>query len=374
MAFVSLLLVVFSAFTAKAEDTVYSVVPADWLTENAEYSSFTGQPSREYPEAPTVSEFKEDLTITNRYLFSLAFDRVDEGKLFLAFDSGEISKLDHKTGQMVWTTKLADTAETFAMSSDGTRLALGSLNDKVFLVDAQSGAKVREIPGVCSIYCTTVGFSSDGTLLVVGDANGFLSIVNLATYQVVWKNKVHDWPVRKVLVISSDQKTFLVSSDVSEVVLWDPDQAQPIRRLKGEHADGGASDFWVNSLSHIEQSGRFVIGGYTDVFIVDASTSETLKTYSGADQSIMQAHASKDLDRVLGISRDQVIYEWDTETGDVAATTWMKSTIWGSFFDSAISPSGNYTAVGSLEAVFGFPPKVYNKIKVYSTPLTPTRL
>src|SRR5690606_8234012 len=135
------------------------------------------------------------------------------------------------------------------------------------------------------------------------------------------------WPVRKVLVLTSDARTFLVSSDVGEVVLWDPDEPLPVRRMQGRLADAAASDLWVSSLSHVEDSNLFVVGGYKDVYVIDAATSEVLKTYQGPDQSIMQAHVSAGLDRVVAISRDQVIYEWDTESGEVAGTTWMKSSI-----------------------------------------------
>jgi ABC-type sugar transport system permease subunit len=184
--------------------------------------------------------------------------------------ASQVIRLD-ADGKPAWRTQLKDDITSIAATSDGTKVAAGSLDGSLTLLNGADGKTLWQIPMPSAVRCNarerrnclSVGFSGDGQRILVGTRNGDVYLLNGADGNMVQASKV-DTPVSAV-AFSTDGKTWLLgtrggklrsATTAGEATAFAASQTEQRNLLIGIPlvmlAVGGAAAVWINRT----QAGR----------------------------------------------------------------------------------------------------------------------
>lgn len=349
-----------------AADATLQVVPAKWLNSGNENTPLSYSSRPDLPKPDLLAMFENDAVSDIGYAVATEFARNDTA-VFTLFDSGKMVKYDFAAKRIRWDIETSDRARHFALSPDGGKIVVTERDGFVILA-ASDGSAEKRLQGICNGPCMAVAISGDNRFVIMGDAAGYVHVVEASVPTNHWRRKSHEWPIRKLLFIANEGRRFLVSSDGIEISLFDLNADEERRRITSRYEHDGFRDFWINSLTSVTGTNFFVVGGYSDVFIVDAAPGEIVATYTEAGQIVVGAWASPDLRQVKAVSRDHLIYSWSTETGAVESEHYMETPLLSVFTHAAISADGAYTALTSTDLIFALPPRAPNRIRIFRTP------
>jgi WD40 repeat protein/serine/threonine protein kinase len=268
--------------------------------------------------------------------------------------------------------------ETAALSSDGRRLLTASFDDVVHLRDVAAlglpvVATIEDIPGSAS-------FSPDGTLVLVADQTGGVSMVDAHTGAVEGVLQAHTDAATTAL-FSPDGRRILTASVDGSARLWDAITHAPLQtfsqpdglsaaRFSPDGAfiitacsDGLARIFDAQSGAQVTEltigkavldaawfpDGQRIVTGSEDgrTRIYSAGSHDLLLTLVGTEQPIYAVRPSPDGRQLATASADGNVKLWDAATGQLERTLEHRDMVG----DATWSPDGLLLATACADGV-----------------------
>jgi WD40 repeat protein len=106
-----------------------------------------------------------------------------------------------------------------ATTVDGAKVAFGQQQGQVQVVEAANRKTLVQIPGISS-RMTALGFSEDGTLLIMGSTGGMVQIYRLAPKLEKLGEGAHHRTAVTALAAAAKGLAFASADDSGQVVLW----------------------------------------------------------------------------------------------------------------------------------------------------------
>jgi len=195
---------------------------------------------------------------------SVAFSP-DGSKIATGSPDGEVCVMDATNGNIVHTLEgHSGPVKSVAFSPDGRKIVTGSSDTTVCVWDAENGELLDTLQG-CTKSVTSVAFSADGETIVAGCADLRVRVWNKG--ELVKTLKEHSRSVTTV-AISSDGSMIVSGSDDKKLLLWSV-------------SDGSLID-----------------------------------TFMGHTDSVTSVCFSPDGSKIASGSADKTVRIWDTETAD----------------------------------------------------------
>jgi WD40 repeat protein len=236
---------------------------------------------------------------------SVAFSR-DGTKLAVACGGG-LHLLDPATHHEVWRAE-TPTSWRITFSPDSRRLAIGTREGRVVLLDTVTRARLAEWPGPRFIQAGTLEFSPDSKLLAAACLGGSEALVWDLTRLQLTKRLPASVGWIGGLVFSTDGKQAAATAADQSITLYDCSTWRVTRRLKG-HED----EVWTAAFS---PDGKTLISGGKDetVRLWDVTpgpeTSDSLELPAGTDGAVL----SPDGKTLLTLTTNQEFTVWDCAT------------------------------------------------------------
>jgi WD40 repeat protein len=204
----------------------------------------------------------------------------------------------------------------YALSPDGRVLAAGHGDGTVTLVDARTLALSRPFRVVRSGPVVGMGFVPGSRLLVVGDSNGFLALVDSDRRQVIWRHRVHRHRVFTPGFSADGRLMTTASDDFNDqddgvVRLWALPSGRPVGRPLRYPSVGDVSLSPDGRTLAITGIGGGDKGG---VEIVDAATGRRRTSLPGAGTVTDLARFTPDGRFIVAGSWKGWARLWSTET------------------------------------------------------------
>jgi eukaryotic-like serine/threonine-protein kinase len=292
-------------------------------------------------------------------------------------DNGLIRIWDAKTRQMLNEFKgHSHRVTTTHISSDGLRIASGSVDNSIRIWDAKTTQRLLELKGHTN-EVTTVCFSPDGGRIASGSKDHTIQIWDAKSGTNFIQLDGHNFGIRSVAISPDGNR--IVSGSKGNTIVWslatghkllEFDEAGESVNCVGYSPDGsliltgseGAIRIWdassgrkllnlegpefrVTSVSFSHDGNRFVTGSADKkVRIRDTNSGEKLLELTGHDDWLSCVQFSPQGDRIASGSWDLTIQLWETQTGRKlhqlkGHTHWVRTL--------SFSPDGTRIASGS---------------------------
>jgi len=202
------------------------------------------------------------------------------------------------------------TVESVAFSPDGTLIASGGDNARVFLWDATTGQRLNTFreAGASVSGVSGLAWSPDGTLLtIVGTTGG--GVIELASGEQLLELETYDSSASSV-AWSPDGATIATTRwRFPELYLWDVETGEELPPLEG-HSDSAMSVAW-------SPDGARLVSGSRDrtLMVWDAESGIRLNTLTSHTSDVNDVAWSPDGTMLASASRDQTVMLWDATTG-----------------------------------------------------------
>lgn len=238
--------------------------------------------------------------------------------------------------------------KSMAVSTDGTRLAVGLTDGTVQLWDVVTGQRWRQYrdrEATRIAPMNTVAFTPDGAMLVAGDQDGRIHAWSsrAGTPLNVMSTGGHHDGIETV-AISPDGTRILTGSMDDTLILWDATTQQPLQVLRGHQRT-----VYTAAFSH--DGTRIVSGdGYGQIFVWDAASGSVLRTLRlpSTNDNALDALFTPDGTRIVVGSSNHNVYIWSVENGELLHTlTEHNAAVNG----VAITADGNRILTGSDDSV-----------------------
>ena len=187
----------------------------------------------------------------------------------------------------------------------------------------------------------SVAFSPNGEFLAVGDADGTVSLWQLADQQKLFTHKGHVGWVRS-LAFSPDSQWLASGSEDQRIILWDLANGCAFKVLEG-HGD------WVWSVA-FSPNGKFLASSSSDrtIKLWDIETGHCQRTLTGHTNWVRSLAFHPDGATLISGSSDQTIKVWQVATGECLHTFKGHH---GRVLCLAISPDGTTLASGGDDRI-----------------------
>jgi WD40 repeat protein len=207
----------------------------------------------------------------------------------------------------------ANEADQVAYSPDGTQLAVGARDSRVFVYRPDTGALLRTLPGHSGQPVTAVAFSPDGKLLATGGRDSTVRLWDAATGTQVKVLTGHEQAVR-ALAFSADGATLVTGGEDSRAFVWDVATGRIRQVLTGNGdfvtAVGASPD--GTSIATATRQGR--------IRIWDAAKGSVRRLLLGHASEVTSLAFAPDGTTLASGSSDTTVRLWTLSTGAVART------------------------------------------------------
>lgn len=224
-----------------------------------------------------------------------------------------------------------------AVSPDGKEIALGQRDGSIRLVNVATGNVVGDLKGHQSII-RSLAFSPDSRQLVSGDTLGFVKRWDRGTRQQLCEVRGHGVVRIYSVDFSPDGTRFATGAEHRDVKVWDAKTCRELITLSGHTS-------YVHSV-HYSPDGRTLATGSSDhsVKLWDATTGRQLATLIGSTDEILSLAFSPDGRLLAAGGTDNSVRVWDVSSGKLIRTL-NEPADW--VFAVAFSPDGRFLAAGS---------------------------
>jgi WD40 repeat protein len=227
-------------------------------------------------------------------------------------------------GQRLVVGVLHDTPRSFAFSPDGHRLASGHQYGSVRLWDVDRALDKKSTPeerkelhtiSVGAVSVVSLAFSRDGKRLAAGSEDNRITLLDPASGRTIRSFTGHSADV-VALAFSPDGRRLASASHDRSVKIWDTSSGKELSTLRG-HAGP------VHAVAY-SPDGKSVASAIDDAHIRlwDGVTGRTLRTLEGFKGEVLSLAFSPDGKRLAAGDREGVINQWDSESRK-KLTTWQ---------------------------------------------------
>jgi WD40 repeat protein len=240
--------------------------------------------------------------------------------------NGFISVIDGSTGNAIFVTEPQSAFTSVAWSPDGQRLALGSYDGTVWIVNALTGERITNLFGH-EATVTGVDWSSDGSQIVSSGNWDKLTIVwDAQRYEELSRitSNFHPFAVS----FSPDDQTVAIGLENGLYVI--PVNVQATTATIDQYSVIGTS--WVLSLAY-SNDGRYIAAGTvahvsmltgerdnSHIYVIDAMSSEILHEFTSTLGSVGGLAWSSDDEYLAVLNEDPLVTLWDVEAETIVAT------------------------------------------------------
>ena len=192
----------------------------------------------------------------------------------------------------------------YAFSSDRQRVITGH-NGSACLWELETGRRLRLLPhGDTSVWC--IALSADETRAITAGSGKIIQLWDIEKGNHLKQLKQELYTNQ--LALSEDGR-YLISTCMTEMLLWDLDKGQRQRRLEGHRA-------FVRKVAWSTNQLRVLSGDSTgEIRLWDVETWQSLSVFKGHTKPISILAWSKDDRRALSGGEDKTIRLWDLDTG-----------------------------------------------------------
>lgn len=271
-------------------------------------------------------------------------------------------------------------------SPDNLKIAYGSSDGYVIILDSITGECVKILVGHDNNYVFSCGYSPDGTRIVSSSADYSIKIWNVDAWQCVETLNDHSSWVRRAK-FSADGAKIISCSDDKTIIIRCATTYEHIKTLTGDKAviscdisqDGSKiiyssnysfriqnitkADSKIIDISNgVSYSARFSPNGNLAIFCdgdtvraVNSTSGDTLKIFSGHLQSVICCNFSSDGTKIVSGSEDTSVKIWDVATKKCIRTLNGHTE---AVVSCAFSPDGSQIVSSSLDEsiiIWNFP-------------------
>ncbi len=241
-----------------------------------------------------------------------------DGSVVLSCDlKGHIFAWRPADGAMLWS--LVEEGGNFAriaMSRDGRMAVVVGLRF-VGLIDVARGAWIKRYSLPNRGGASAVALADSQALIAVGDSGSRIWLIDIATGEIT-DFAAHDWGILDLKFTEGDQ--FLVAGDATSVRIWDV-EAGTSRVVVDTEAGDLPAMYFLNRVTFSDDGNFLLASSGNDAVLFDLAADELVQTFRGHAGEVVVVRTTPDLAHVLTSSRDHTTRVWDTETGEVVATS-----------------------------------------------------
>jgi len=222
--------------------------------------------------------------------------------------TGTWDRVDH--GQLTLDGGVRD----LKFSPDGKRLAGLSFPGELAVWELDPQAVIRQIPGLTlpKAYRGDLDFSPDGKALVIGDADGCLRAIDLASRDTIFDvSETH--PEGIISVAWSPSDSIIASGSSWEeggggpILLWDAASGRPLGELDGHTS-------WISDMVFSKDGVRLYSASDDQTIRVwDVGQMRCLATLRGSRHGIMGLALSPDGTTLASVCKDGVVAFWSAD-------------------------------------------------------------
>jgi serine/threonine protein kinase len=223
-----------------------------------------------------------------------------------------------------------------AYSADGTRIATGSGDRTVFVLDANNWGALHQLTGHMNAIWG-LAFFQDGSRIVTGSWDQTARIWDAKTGASLFELKGHTGPVTSVAVSPDGSRIATASNDLT-VKIWNANTGLELRELKGHTG-------FVMSVAFSPDGSRLLSGSDDRTAkIWDVETGRSLLEFRGHTRSLRSVAFHPNGKQIATASEDRTVRLWDVNSGGVLQelkghTGWVMSV--------AFRSDGNRIVTGS---------------------------
>ena len=236
-----------------------------------------------------------------------------DGKLILSssYGDGTIRIWDVETGNEISRIKNDEQAYSAAFSPDGKQI-ISACGKTIRIWDVETGSELKVITDSTDYYGDCIGFSPDGKKIIFQSTKSYMN------------DYITIYDLESDTTIFTLTKCFFANYSPDGECLV----AIPIKKINGPIWNFDIESKIPDSLLTIHE-----------FKLIDASTGEELRTFSGQKYLVTSAAFSPDGKRIVSSSLDRTIMIWDVETGKALLTIKDKCP---SLESASFSPDGKY--------------------------------
>jgi polar amino acid transport system permease protein len=271
----------------------------------------------------TVTSEVQDLALSADG--SLVAAGAQDGKVYLwdIQSNWTLHKLPGHTGPVVSVAFNPSGSTLFSASRDGTV----RLWDISTLLNPGAGSgqaeRVLEVPGGKPLRGASLA-ANGATLATLGE-DGVVNIWDVATGQVLRSIGPHE-KARRVVTLSPDGAR-VAAGDGANIQIWDARSGEPVGRLEGYWEDEATQEEWLGHKGEVtalafSPDGELLVSGSTDKTILfwDPESGRVIGSGEGHYASITRLVFNQEGNSVLSGSADNKAKTWRVPGGKVSAT------------------------------------------------------
>jgi WD40 repeat protein/serine/threonine protein kinase len=224
-----------------------------------------------------------------------------------AVHAGEVRFWDAKTGALLRTLRAPGTAHRLVLRSDGSRLALATMDGSVLVWDTATGNELLRTKADGQMI-PSIAFSPDGRLLAWASWDQTVQVLDAETGRISRVLKGHAGPVQSV-AFHPDGKKLASGDGEATVKVWDVALGQELLTLRGHKSPVYGVAF--------SPDGQLLLSGSSNgnLKIWDMQTGRAIQSLTSQSGTVFSNCFSPDGRYLAYCGGDATVRVWDLETG-----------------------------------------------------------